>query len=111
MSRGLGKVERKILQGFKKYEEYKKERGENDHQWRISGVNLSGLSHYIEGNCEELFLDSTDIFAKFSHSTYIKTYNAIQSLKRKGFIETKTVSQSYFFNDARTRCLLVRLKH
>jgi len=143
MSRGLGKVERKILQGLKKYEEYWKEEGCD--RW----TGTWSLSHYIEGNCEEIFLDNKPdevvekkyiggrlvpgkwvggewqmpgwtydkiiegytIPTEFTHSTYIKTYNAIKSLERKGFVETKVETQSAFFNYNVTRFLGVRLKH
>lgn len=107
MSRGLGKVERKILKGLKKYKEYRKEKGYD----RDRGVGTSSLSHYVEGNCEEIFLDNKSLNDKFSHSTYIKVYNAIKSLERKGFVETEATTQSKFFNFNVTRSLRVRLKH
>lgn len=144
MSRGLGKIERKILQGLKKYEEYCKE--ENG---KIRWTGTWSLSHYIEGNCEELFLDNKPdkkverkyiggklipgkwvagewemphwtydkiiegytIPTEFTHSTYIKVYNAIKSLERKGFVETEVETQSAQFNFNVTRVLSVRLKH
>ncbi|MBA7501028.1 hypothetical protein ES704_03790 [subsurface metagenome] len=106
MSRGLGKVERKILKGLKKYEVHCEEKGYKDN-W----TGTWSLSHYIEGNCEEIFLDNKSLDDKFSHSTYIKTYNAAQSLKRKGYLETKVTTQSKFFNYNVTRVLSVRLKH
>jgi len=142
LSRGLGKVERKILKGLKEYEKYCKENGSDRAEaiWK--------LAHYIEGNCETLyddikpdeyvkpkhigekrvpgkwvagewqmpgwtggkFIKGYCIHTEFSHSTYIKTYNAVKSLERKGYVETQTENLS-FGNWPRTRMLLIKLKH
>jgi len=109
MSRGLGKIERKILSGIKKYEEYHKEKyGKAE----TVETELWTLSHYIEGNSEEIFLDNEKHLATFSHSTYIKTYNAVKSLERKGYLETKVTTKSglNYYNNV-TRGLSMRLKH
>lgn len=77
MSKGLGKIERKILKAFEESKEYK----DND-------SSSNSLSYYVEGLIENLH-DDWPLYKKYSYSTYMKTYRAIKSLERKGYIETK----------------------
>jgi len=109
MSRGLGKIERKILQGMKESDRYYKKQGEIKPGYYEQ--TTWNLSHYVEGNCKKLFIDNDDLYAEFSHSTYIKTYNAIKSLERKGLVETYIHHGWKPGEWPATNILVVSLKH
>jgi len=74
MSKGLGKIERKILKAFKE-------------DTRSNETSLIGLCDYMEGLIENLH-DDSPLNSKFSHSIYMSTYRAVKSLERKGYVET-----------------------
>ena len=103
MSKGLGKIERKILKAFEESKEYIKFKGYKDND-----STSSSLSYYVEGLTENLY-DDWPLHKKYNYSTYMKTYRAIKSLERKGYVETK-VEYYGMFSWPHTKGLTVKYK-
>lgn len=91
MSKGLGKIERKILKAFEESKEYIEIMGYKDND-----SCSSSLSYYVEGLIENLH-DDWPSDKKYSYSTYMKTYRAIKSLERKGYVETEVKHYRFSF--------------
>ena len=72
MSRGLGKVEKKILEYFNEQEE----------------TSITGLCHYIAGNIEKPG-DDWPFRASYSDSLYKSALRAANTLEKKGYIESR----------------------
>ncbi len=103
MSKGLGKIERKILKAFEEGKEYIKIRGHGDND-----SSSSSLSYYVEGLVENIH-DDWPFDKRYSYSTYMKTYRAIKSLERKGYVETR-VKHYGMFSWPYTKGLKVKYK-
>lgn len=106
MSRGLGKIERKIIEELKKMKLHKSYKIE----WKCH-TDLKSLVYYVFDLYDEISEDNSD---KPTQSQYISTWHAVKSLEKKGIVETKREWDNFRLyhgiKGGATTCLLVRLK-
>lgn len=93
MSRGLGRIEKRVIEELKKRE---------DKEWNF-------LENLLYGSFDGLADENGNWIKEATNAQYMSVYRAVKTLEKKGFVESKKVRFTVFGRGGATVAMKVKL--